>query len=72
MIAPPIDSGSENRMVIGCRKLSNRTTSTAKTIIRPSRMAVGEAFEQLLLQLRIAGLGDRDARAEGSSSPEAR
>ncbi len=27
--APPIESGSENRMVTGCRKLWNRSTSTA-------------------------------------------
>ena len=29
MMAPPIESGNENRMVIGCRKLANRMTSTA-------------------------------------------
>ena len=28
-IAPPIESGSENRMVIGCRKVPNSSTSTA-------------------------------------------
>ena len=28
-IAPPIDSGSENRIVIGCRKVPNNSTSTA-------------------------------------------
>jgi hypothetical protein len=28
MIAPPIDSGSEMRMVIGCRKLPNSSTSS--------------------------------------------
>ena len=28
-MAPPMDSGSENRMVTGCRKLPNRSTSTA-------------------------------------------
>ena len=28
MIAPPIESGSEIRMVIGCRKLPNRSTSS--------------------------------------------
>ena len=28
-MAPPIESGSENRMVIGCRKLPNSSTSTA-------------------------------------------
>ena len=27
MIAPPIESGSETRMVIGCRKLPNSSTS---------------------------------------------
>ena len=28
-MAPPIESGSENRMVTGCRKLENSSTSTA-------------------------------------------
>ncbi len=28
-IAPPIESGSENRMVIGCRNVPNSSTSTA-------------------------------------------
>ena len=28
-MAPPTDSGSENRMVTGCRKLANSSTSTA-------------------------------------------
>ena len=28
-MAPPIESGSENRMVTGCRKLANNSTSTA-------------------------------------------
>ena len=28
-MAPPIDSGSENRMVIGCRNEPNSSTSTA-------------------------------------------
>ena len=28
-MAPPTDSGSENRMVIGCRKLPKSSTSSA-------------------------------------------
>ena len=29
MIAPPIESGSENRIVMGCRNVPNSMTSTA-------------------------------------------
>src|SRR6202035_379345 len=41
-IAPPIESGSENRMVIGCRKVPNSSTSTAYTIISPAVIAVAK------------------------------
>ena len=33
--APPIDSGSEDRMVIGCSTRANSSTSTANTISTP-------------------------------------
>jgi len=38
-IAPPMESGSENRMVSGWRKLPNSRISTPNTIIRPAPMA---------------------------------
>ena len=40
MIAPPIESGREKRIVIGCTKLEKRSTRTAKTIISPALIAL--------------------------------
>jgi hypothetical protein len=40
IIALPIDSGNENRIVIGYRKLANNKPSTAQTIIRPAPIAL--------------------------------
>ncbi|MNW11831.1 hypothetical protein D3C71_2093690 [compost metagenome] len=37
--APPIDNGRAIRMVIGCRKSLNRSTSTAVTIRMPASRA---------------------------------
>ena len=41
-MAPPIESGSENRMVTGCRKLPNSSTSTANTIMMPAPIALAK------------------------------
>ena len=64
MIAPPIESGSENRMVIGCRKLPNSSTSTPVDHHQAGAHRRGEGGEHLAHDLDVAGLADLDARRQ--------
>ena len=60
-IAPPMESGSENRMVMGCRKLPNSSTSTLIDHHDARAHRVAEALEHLAHHLGVAGLLERDA-----------
>ena len=39
-MAPPIDKGSENRIVKGCRKFAKSRMSTPSTIMTPAPIAL--------------------------------
>ena len=60
-IAPAIDNGSENRMVIGCSRLREQHRQHHVDHHQAAAHGPAEAFEQLCLQLRVAALADRDA-----------
>ena len=51
---PPIDSGSDSRMVIGWKTLRNSRTRTPSTISRPAPMASAKPVEHLAHDLGVA------------------
>ena len=60
-MAPPIDSGSENRMVIGCRKRAEQHDQHRIDHHQAGAHGAGEAVGQFLQALGVAGLLDADA-----------
>ncbi len=56
--APPIESGSAERIVIGWNTRANSSTSTANTMRTPVAIAMREIREQLAHDLRVADLDD--------------
>ena len=59
--APPIDSGSDDRMVIGCSTRANSSTSTANTMRMPVTMAMHEVGEQLGHDFGVADVDEMHA-----------